>query len=519
MYSRTRVNKAGKVLAFSELYSKEEQVEAHQILAYWRGLHFHPINTFQATLRGRLRSQNMEALVAQRLKRDHSIIRKLRKEGNMGLARMQDIGGLRVVLGTIPQVRTIERLYRQGVGKHELVDSDDYIDTPKSDGYRGIHLVYKYRSEKQPSLNKLRIELQLRTRLQHYWATAVETVGTYLNVSLKSGEGDEDWRYFFEVAANALAHAEQAPPVPGYESLTRYEAYQLLANVQSELAALDKIRRLAIVTDQIVSIGKGKYFLVVLDASQRTVSIKSYTAKEYELANKAYSELQVAVGYGEEYDCVLVSVESIHSLKQAYPNYFLDTHEFVQQIEKLTKAADVYIGKPIFPVKRDRKERSPAPSKNHNEQSINSSEIPQAEDIYTIRKVVSAINEGCSTIECISARTGLSYRHVNYRVAAGRILGCISINTLALRTEGRAWLRRPHGSTEEMQFLRGLIEDTVFYRTLVPDLFAIPGPSRAKVAKKISDSTGLSPATADRRALTLLTWAETVRQGTLALRH
>jgi hypothetical protein len=35
-------------------------------------------------------------------------------------------------------------------------------------------------------------------------------------------------------------------------------------------------------------------------------------------------------------DVVLVSVDSLEALKKAYPNYFLDTHRFIQAVKHAT---------------------------------------------------------------------------------------------------------------------------------------------------------------------------------------
>lgn len=36
-------------------------------------------------------------------------------------------------------------------------------------------------------------------------------------------------------------------------------------------------------------------------------------------------------------DAVLISAESIHALKKAYPNYFADTSDFSRNLEKILK--------------------------------------------------------------------------------------------------------------------------------------------------------------------------------------
>jgi len=132
----------------------------------------------------------------------------------MELARMQDIGGLRAIVESVTKVRELEKVYLESNFRHQLATPHkDYIQHPKSDGYRGIHLVYKYRSELAPAYDGLNLELQLRTRLQHAWATAVETMGTFLGQALKSGQGEGQWKAFFEVSSAAIALLEKCPPI------------------------------------------------------------------------------------------------------------------------------------------------------------------------------------------------------------------------------------------------------------------------------------------------------------------
>jgi putative GTP pyrophosphokinase len=72
----------------------------------------------------------------------------------------------------------------------EFVKRYDYIAAPKETGYRSVHLIFKYRSQssKHRAWNGLRVEIQLRSRLQHAWATAVETVDTFTRQTLRRAE-------------------------------------------------------------------------------------------------------------------------------------------------------------------------------------------------------------------------------------------------------------------------------------------------------------------------------------------
>lgn len=203
LFSRSQVDKAGDILCqpAPDTYTSERidnEIWAYDVLSNWRACHNYPINTFQATLRNRLENIDAEATVAQRLKRFPSIVLKLRRFPGMKAARMQDIGGLRAIVKSVNDVRKLETTYRTATPsfRHKLVSSKDYIAHPKPDGYRSVHLVYRYQNVRTPDINGLLLELQLRSRLQHAWATAVETMGTFLGQALKSGYGDSRWRAF-----------------------------------------------------------------------------------------------------------------------------------------------------------------------------------------------------------------------------------------------------------------------------------------------------------------------------------
>jgi hypothetical protein len=307
------------------------------VLGNWRACHNYPINTFQATLRSRLKNVDRKATVAQRLKRLPSIIGKLVRFPHMELSRMQDIGGLRAIVESVPKVRKLEQLYLESNFRHQLVTPHkDYIQHPKPDGYRGIHLVYKYRNELEPAYDGLQLELQLRTRLQHAWATAVETMGTFLGQALKSGQGEGQWRAFFAVSGAAIALLEKCPPVPGYEALTEAETFAKVAEAEATLRVLEKLRGFSVAADSIQKRkGQGAYHLVVLDSANKSVTLTPYPTARLDEANAAYSRVEKRTQAGEPIEAVLVAAGPVDALKKAYPNYFLDTHQFIRQIERV----------------------------------------------------------------------------------------------------------------------------------------------------------------------------------------
>lgn len=331
-YSKKQVNRAGNILKQDNPDPGEKQW-AEDVLTNWRSLHSYPINTFQATLRDKLKIIDYSALVAQRLKRAPSIIGKLKRFDSMQLARMQDIGGLRAVVETIDKVRDLETSYASSRFNHELVGQKDYIESPKATGYRGIHLVYKYKNDRVPEYDGLQLELQIRTKLQHTWATAVETMGTFLNHALKSSEGPEEWLNFFSLTSSAFSYIETCPLVPGYESLSEKETFNTVIKQANKLDVINKLQAFSIATDRISNDKQpGSYHLIVLDIHEKTVSIRSYGKRKLDEANENYTNVERQISDGAPLQVVLVSAGPVESLRRAYPNYFLDTDAFIFQI-------------------------------------------------------------------------------------------------------------------------------------------------------------------------------------------
>ena len=109
--SRKRIVKAGLTLRKERKSSDFE--EALHLANSWRACHAYPINTFQSTLRSKVKGYPNEPLVAQRLKRMPTIIDKLRRYPDMQLTTMQDIGGVRAILGSVDDVYKLAENYRK----------------------------------------------------------------------------------------------------------------------------------------------------------------------------------------------------------------------------------------------------------------------------------------------------------------------------------------------------------------------------------------------------------------------
>jgi len=342
--SKSQVDSAGDILVrdyFSQVNGAGETLQddyrdfaelegAFVIINNWRSSHSFPLNTLQMGLRRLSKHIDPNSLVAQRIKRLSSIELKLRRFPTMKLSQMQDIGGCRAVVRSVRHVDALVALYKGSGIKHKLDHVDDYIRTPQRSGYRGAHLIYRYYSDRKTTYNGLKLEMQLRSPLQHAWATAVETVGTFIRQALKSSQGEAEWLRFFAVMGSALALREQTPLVPDTPTNRR----TLVRELRKAARELDVDGRLtsygaALRTLEEPSAKKAHYYLLALDPGARSVAITGFKSNELDKATRNYLAIERAGT-----DAVLVSVESLELLRRAYPNYFLDTRVFLNALKR-----------------------------------------------------------------------------------------------------------------------------------------------------------------------------------------
>ncbi|ALD20978.1 RelA/SpoT domain-containing protein [Hymenobacter sp. DG25A] len=337
-YSRREVNRAGEIL-ISDDATLAEKDNALLIINNWRTSHNFPLNTFQKRLRRTAKSINNDSLVAQRIKRLASIKLKLERFPGMNMAQIQDIGGCRAILKDVTEVDKLVNIYKHGSRgiKHKIHKEQDYIDSPKPSGYRGIHLIYKYRSDKDKDYDDMRIEIQVRTLMQHAWATAVEIVGTFIKQSLKSSQGEEDWLRFFALMGSAMAISEGKPTVPD----TPDDIKQLRQEITRLANKLDVVGHLTTFRKSIEVLGgerrlsNAHYYLIELDPAAGRVIIKSYAQTQLATASADYLLLEKRIA-NDTRDAVLVSADSVEALKLAFPNYYLDADFFLEQLRQFT---------------------------------------------------------------------------------------------------------------------------------------------------------------------------------------
>lgn len=341
-YSKKKVNWAGRYILkpsgeiFSDFDTMNLYFEAEKIVNNWRSSHNFPLNTFQNGLRRKAKNVADDFIVAQRIKRFPSIEHKLSRYPTMTLSQMQDIGGCRLVLPTVDNVREIVMAYQDSNVKHIIHHVDDYITEPKDSGYRGVHMVYRYRSDRKATYNTLLIEMQIRSTRQHAWATAVETVGTFVGQALKSSMGQSDWLRFFQLMGSGIAVMESCNVVPGTPS----KFSELKYEVGKFVDILDIFERLETYKEtlNVIEASRDKshhYFLIELDSLKQETLVRPFRFNQSEYAAEQYAEAEKKFKDVSGSDVVLVSVDSIDQLKRAFPNYFADTGYFIENVREV----------------------------------------------------------------------------------------------------------------------------------------------------------------------------------------
>jgi ppGpp synthetase/RelA/SpoT-type nucleotidyltranferase len=332
------VNAAGKRVATLE-GTASQLAQAIDIVDNWRASHSYPLNSFHTTLKGKARKVAGNALTAQRIKRLESICFKLSNEPTMKLSQMQDIGGCRAVVPSIADVYELVYSYDANPVAHTRGNDKDYIQEPKSSGYRGVHLKYRFLGRKSSKdWSDLKIEIQIRTLLQHKWATAVEAAGTFTKQALKSNRGSTEWLRFFALMSSIFALKEEQPTIPGTPT-TYPELCEEVRELNRQYHIQSTFAQYSAIITHIEKERGAKYFLLKLDPVNYVVTVTSFRSNESQLANRAYTHEETKVPQGSGIQVVLVSVSSISALRRAYPNYFLDTQDFLRELAGVTGVA------------------------------------------------------------------------------------------------------------------------------------------------------------------------------------
>lgn len=331
-YSRNQLNRAGKTVVANE--DVLSTAEALTLIDEWRAMHQPILDELAENVAKELSKNGIPvAFSSKRLKRMTSIIEKLKHNPDMGLGGIQDIGGTRFAFSDIPTLLQAYNSIETATFEHfTLKTTYDYISKPKESGYRSIHFVYKYHSEKE-DLDGMLIELQIRTRLQHDWATAVETAELISQSALKASAGDEKWQDYFKLVSAIFARQENEPTAAKYADFSEEEFCKLFDSTERKNKFTEQLKALvgAVKYAKDSSFKQG-YVVVYINHKARITQLRHFPLNEIDSANELYSKIESTLDKSNG-AVVMVSVSDMNELREAYPSYFLNTDEFITSLQ------------------------------------------------------------------------------------------------------------------------------------------------------------------------------------------
>lgn len=133
--------------------------------------------------------------IKTRMKSPESIANKLRSR-NLPLTlesieeNLNDVAGVRVICGFPGDIyRLAEAFLRQD--DVTLIEKKDYIENPKRNGYRSLHLIVTVPIYLHDEKRRMRVEVQFRTIAMDWWASLEHQIRYKKNVTVSNDHAKE----------------------------------------------------------------------------------------------------------------------------------------------------------------------------------------------------------------------------------------------------------------------------------------------------------------------------------------
>ena len=206
---------------------------------------------------------------------------------------------------------------------------NDYLSDPIESGYRSIHFTKQLKS-------KVRVELQLRTELQHAWATAVE-ISDVIHATEGEMKIDKDLKgdraRFFRLASALMAYEEYTPR---YLELTRRKIIAELDELELHHRFSNEVSAYSPAMKYIgTSRGNKSLLLVAITKTGSKGRIWPFAVTEKDAAVKLMSRLENGSikRYKDLTNVVILRAGDIEKLHRSFPNYFGDAKLFTKFLD------------------------------------------------------------------------------------------------------------------------------------------------------------------------------------------
>ena len=324
MISKSQIDKAGKILSDSDREYDEITLELDYIFEQYRKEHLEPLTRFTLEIQQWMQSYGIQYYIAQRLKRRPQILRKLRRL-SVRLTQLQDIGGCRIIVEKNADVDNIIKFIKNKIEKSEfanIIRETDYRELGRDDtGYRAYHIIL--------SVSDYKIELQIRSRIQHYWSESIERTSVIYGYRIKEKEGDQRVIEYFKFFSNALNEIEIHNKLPGEKEIQlqekRIEAESIISissngNALSGHVNSDIVRTMAEREEQ--NSEKLNNWILGFDWKDGNFVLWDVVSRNTDEAIEVYSRYESDFPEEEKYEVVLIGTSDISTVPQTHSHYF-----------------------------------------------------------------------------------------------------------------------------------------------------------------------------------------------------
>lgn len=350
--SRTKIDKSGLALSKGKFKDEIEFIELEDAFDEYRKAHLKPLSETTLEIQRMLSNYGAKYYIAQRLKRKPQIVRKLNRL-SVRLTQLQDIGGCRIIVQKNQDVDNIfaflsEKARSEAGFKIERVT--DYREKGRDDtGYRSLHVIME-RSD-------VLLELQIRSRIQHYWAESIERTSVIYGHYLKEKEGDPEVIDYFKHLSDVFYELE-AGREPSIQQKLQIDS--LRQKCEAIITASDKHK----VFDSYVNEGVIKTlvekearnpsglnnWILIFDWNQGAFVSWDIVGQDPSEAVSAYVRYENMYPADQGFEVVLIGSSEIATVRQTHSHYFgIETYTNILEsldssIVGFTRKIDIDIG-------------------------------------------------------------------------------------------------------------------------------------------------------------------------------
>lgn len=261
------------------------------------------------------------------------------KRFSVRLSQLQDIGGTRVIVDQNKDVDDLvnflkDRFYSSKEVK--VVRLTDYRGEGREDsGYRAFHLILERDGYK--------MELQVRSKIQHYWAEIIERTSVIYGHHLKELEGHQDVIQYFKKLSD-LFYEIEAGRTPSAQLRTKIEdlrlkSEQIIQNADKKNVFSSYINE-GVTKDleqKEKSLGPSglNYWIFVFNWNIGSFVVWDLITNDPQGAIKKYVEYENKYTSDNGFEVVLVGSSKVTTLRQTHSHYFGLNHSDGSILEDL----------------------------------------------------------------------------------------------------------------------------------------------------------------------------------------